>query len=220
LVDAIPMKDKLSILISGALLGLFGILGAGLVGFSQERTAERIEDNQRQALLSQLGALVPSDSFDNDMVTDVIEVSDLRKLGTETTRVYRAKREGQIVALVLSPVVTQGYSGPMQLIVGVRRDGTLAGVRVLTHKETPGLGDKIEVERSDWILGFRDRSLVAPPASRWQVKRDGGDFDQFTGATITPRAVVQGVKSALEFVRSNEVELFGKTTAAEEKGDE
>ena len=214
------MKDKLSILISGALLGLFGILGAGLVGFSQDLTIDQIKENERQALLAQLGTLVPSDTFDNDMVADVIEVSDITRLGTETTRVYRAKRDGRIIAVVLSPVVTQGYSGPMQLIVGARSDGTLAGVRVLTHKETPGLGDKVEAGRSDWILDFRDRSLVSPPASRWKVKRDGGDFDQFTGATITPRAVVRGVKLALEFVRTNEVALFGEMTAAVEKGNE
>jgi len=214
------MRNKRSILISGALLGLFGILGAGLVGFSHDSTAERILENERQALLGQLGALIPADQTDNDMATDVIDVSAPEKLGAETTRVYRAKLDGRIFAVVLSPVITQGYSGSMRLIVGVRRDGTLAGVRVLSHRETPGLGDKVELERSDWILGFDGRSLVSPPASRWAVRRDGGDFDQFTGATITPRAVVQGVRSALEFVRANEVQLFGETLAQTEQGNE
>jgi electron transport complex protein RnfG len=214
------MRNRLSILISGGLLGLFGVLGAGLVGFSHDSTAERIIENERQALLGQLGALIPADQTDNDMATDVIDVSAPEQLGAETTRVYRAKLGGQIFAVVLSPVVTQGYSGSIRLIVGVRRDGTLAGVRVLSHRETPGLGDKVEVERSDWILGFNGRSLVSPPASRWAVKRDGGDFDQFTGATITPRAVVNGVRSALEYVRTNQVQLFGEMLAETEQGDE
>lgn len=214
------MKANLSVLISGGLLGLFGILGAGLVGFSHDITAERIAENERAALLRQLRVIVPSDQADNDLSTDVVEVSAPRRLGADMTRVYRAKRGDQIVAIVLSPVITQGYSGPIRLIVGVRRDGTLAGVRVISHRETPGLGDKIELERSDWILDFNGRSLVSPPASQWRVKRDGGAFDQFTGATITPRAVVRAVKSALEYVRDNEVQLFEKPLAVTETGDE
>jgi electron transport complex protein RnfG len=207
---------NLPILISGALLGLFGVLGAGLVGLSHDLTEARIIQNERESLLRQLRVIVPDDQADNDISTDVIEVSDPSRLGTPTTRVYRAKLSGEIVALVLSPVVTQGYSGSIRLIVGVRQDGTLAGVRVLSHRETPGLGDKIEVERSDWILDFNDRSLVSPPTSQWKVKRDGGAFDQFTGATITPRAVVRGVRSALEFVRQNEVKLFERQPAIAE----
>lgn len=214
------MKTKLSILVSGGLLGIFGILGAGLVGFSHDNTAARIAQNQRDSLLRQLRVLVPNDQADNDMSTDVIEVSAQDSLGVETTRVYRAKLDGRIIAIVLSPVITQGYSGKMRLIVGVWRDETLAGVRVLSHRETPGLGDKIELDRSDWILGFDGRSLVSPPASQWRVKRDGGVFDQFTGATITPRAIVSGVKAALEYVRANQVQLFGQPPAVAEAGNE
>ena len=214
------MKADLSVLISGGLLGLFGILGAGLVGFSHDTTAERIAQNEREALLRQLRVIVPAEQADNDLSTDVVEVSSPSRLGAKATSVYRAKRGDQIVAIVLSPVVTQGYSGPIRLIVGVRRDGTLAGVRVIAHRETPGLGDKIEVERSDWIRDFKGRSLVSPPSSQWRVKRDGGVFDQFTGATITPRAVVRGVKSALEYVRDNEVQLLGEPLAEMETGDE
>jgi electron transport complex protein RnfG len=209
-------SNRLSILFSGALLGVFGIIGAGLVGFSHDNTAARIAENERLALLRQLHVLVAADESDNDMSLDSIEVSDRRALGTDHTRVYRARRNGEISAIVLSPVVTQGYSGPIRLIVGVRRDGTLAGVRVLSHHETPGLGDKIEAERSDWITDFRGRSLGSPPASRWKVKRDGGAFDQFTGATVTPRAVVRGIRGALEYVRANEVRLFGETEVTAE----
>lgn len=211
---------SLPVLISGGLLGVFGILGAGLVGLSHDSTAERIAQNERESLVRQLQLLVPAGQFDNDMSTDFIEVSASEQLGTESTRIYRARRAGQTTAVVLSPILTQGYSGGIRLIVAVRRDGRLAGVRVLGHRETPGLGDKIEAERSDWILGFAGKSLVAPTASAWKVKRDGGVFDQFTGATITPRAVVRGVKAGLEYVRENEVLLFAEDKPTVEKNDE
>lgn len=200
---------SLPVLISGLLLGLFGVLGAALVGFSHEVTADRIARNEREALQQQLRVLVPAQQIDNDMLTDLLEVSAPEALGTQTTRVYRGWRNGQPVAAVLSPVVTQGYSGPIRLIVAIRFDGTLAGVRVLAHRETPGLGDKIEVERSNWILQFEGRSLGDPSSARWKVKRDGGAFDQFTGATVTPRAVVRGIKSALEYFENNRYALFG-----------
>ncbi|MDJ0740400.1 MAG: electron transport complex subunit RsxG [Gammaproteobacteria bacterium] len=202
------MRSAFPVLMSGMLLGLFGVVGAGLVGFSHESTAQRIAQNERQVLLDQLHVLVPPQYVDNDMLDDVVEVSAPEQLGTALTRVYRARRDGAPLAAVLSPVVTQGYSGPIQLIVAIRADGTLAGARVLSHRETPGLGDKVEVERSSWMLGFAGRSLGDPPPARWKVKRDGGVFDQFTGATITPRAVVRGVKAALEYYADNRDGLF------------
>lgn len=209
------MRNAIPILISGLLLGAFGVLGAGLVGLSHEGTAERIARNEREALLDQLHVLVPPHYIDNNLLRDVIEVSAVEQLGTDTTRVYRARMGDQAVAAVFSPVVTQGYSGPIQLIVAIRSDGSLAGARVLTHRETPGLGDKVEVERSSWILGFAGRSLNDPPPSGWKVKRDGGEFDQFTGATITPRAVVRGVKSALEYFAAHRDQLFLEVALAE-----
>ncbi|MCP5303932.1 MAG: electron transport complex subunit RsxG [Chromatiaceae bacterium] len=207
------------VIISGLLLGLFGVLGATMVGLSHEVTAERIAHNEREALLTQLHLLVPAGQTDNDMLSDMIEVSAPAQLGAPLTRVYRARRAGEPVAAVLSPVVTQGYNGPIKLIVAIRHDGTLAGVRVLSHHETPGLGDKIEAERSDWILGFDGKSLDAPAAGRWKVQRDGGVFDQFTGATITPRAVVRGVRSSLEYFADHREQLFAGGTPAE-KHDE
>lgn len=213
------MRNAVPVMMSGLLLGAFGIIGAGLVGLSHEGTAARIADNERQALLDQLHVLVPPQYIDNDLLADVIEVSAPQQLGTATTRVYRARRDGEPFAAVMSPVITQGYSGPIQLIVAVRADGSLAGARVLSHRETPGLGDKIEVERSPWMLGFAGRSLGDPPPSGWKVKRDGGVFDQFTGATITPRAVVSGVKSALEYYAGHRDALF-MNPAGQEKDHE
>lgn len=225
MADAALSKPKpgirgnlVAIVISGLLLGVFGVLGAALVGFSHTETAERIAANERAALLHQLQVLVPPEQIDNDMLSDTITVHAPGKLGTATTLVYRGRNQGVPVAAVLSPVVTQGYSGSISLIVAIRADGTLAGTRVLSHRETPGLGDKIEVERSDWIKGFEGLSLVSPPQSAWKVKRDGGYFDQFTGATVTPRAVVRGVEQALEYFNQHRARLLA-APVPQEKGD-
>jgi electron transport complex protein RnfG len=201
---------------SGLILGLFGVLGATLVGVAHEGTAERIVENERAALQAKLEALVPAADVDNDMLEDVIRVEAPQVLGAPVTRVYRARRDGEPVAVVLSPVVTQGYSGPIQLVVAVGADGRVGGVRVLSHRETPGLGDKIELERNDWILGFQGRSLTDPPASAWKVRRDNGVFDQFTGATVTPRAVVRGVKSTLEYFAAHRDKLFQQPPPAKD----
>jgi electron transport complex protein RnfG len=214
------MKRSLPVLISGALLGLFGIAGAGLVGLSHDVTEERIAQNERDALLQQLEVLLPLDSFDNDPLTDVADISAPELLGTDATRVYRGRKNGEPMAVVLNPVVTQGYSGAIKLIVAIRSDGTLSGVRVLGHRETPGLGDKIEARRSNWIDGFRDKSLLNPTDSGWKVKRDGGTFDQFTGATITPRAVVRGVRSALLYFNDQRLTLFGQAQPVAENKHE
>ena len=121
---------------------------------------------------------------------------------------YRARKAGQPVALVITPVAPDGYSGIIKLLVGINVDGTLNGVRVVTHRETPGLGDAIDEKRSDWIHLFDNRSLLDPPLERWAVRKDGGDFDQLTGATITPRAVVKAVRQTLLYYRDNQDALF------------
>jgi electron transport complex protein RnfG len=209
---------SLPAVISSVLLGLFGVLGAGLVALSHQGTAERIARNERAVLLQQLEEMLPRAEIDNDMLIDVVEVSAPEALGAKMTRVYRGRRDGQPVAAVLSPVIAQGYSGPIRLIVAVRYDGTLAGARVLAHRETPGLGDKIEVERSDWILDFAGKSLLNPPESAWAVRRDGGQFDQFTGATVTPRAVVRGIKASLVYFNENKLRLFEQPQPEESAG--
>lgn len=199
-------------LTAAAVLGFFAILGSALVGLAYQGTAERIAQSEREALLRQLNAILPNDRYDNSLLQGYLDVSIPEALGAETTRVYRARRHGRPVAVILSPVIAQGYSGAINLTVGIRADGSLAGVRVLSHKETPGLGDRIDVEKSPWILGFTGKSLDNPPLARWRVKRDGGDFDQFTGATITPRAVVAAVKKALLWYRKQGLKLFDEPT--------
>ncbi len=142
------------------------------------------------------------------MAQDRIEVSDRERLGADRTVVYRARQGDRPAGVVLTPVVPDGYAGPIRLLVAVLPDGTLGGVRVLSHKETPGLGDKIEEAKSHWVLDFAGKSLDDPPPARWKVRRDGGDFDQFTGATITPRSVVKAVKNALLYVRDKGDALY------------
>ena len=197
------------VLISAAFLFLFAVIGSGLVAYTHDNTAARIAENQRRALLRSLNELVPHDAYDNDIYMDVVYLNNRDLLGSdEPVAVYRARKDGKPVAAVFTPVAPDGYNGDIRLLVAVRQDGTLAGVRVLTHRETPGLGDNIEADRSDWILGFSGKSLDNPALEQWKVKRDGGVFDQFTGATITPRAVVKAVKNTLLYYRAHSGEVF------------
>jgi electron transport complex protein RnfG len=190
------------------LLGGFALLSLGLVALVHDRTEQRIAANERAVLLHTLEILVPPDRFDNDILGDTLTVSDPALGSTQPVAVYRARKNGQPVAAVLSATAPDGYNGAIRLLLAIQADGTLMGVRVLSHNETPGLGDAIEIGKSRWILGFAGRSLNNPPAGCWAVKKDGGDFDQFTGATITPRAVVQAVYGTLEFFRARGRSLF------------
>lgn len=203
---------KHPITIAGFILCAFAIAGTSLVAFTHEFTKERIASNERQTLLHSLNELVPSDTVDNDMVTDTLVVKHPQLLGASQTTVYRGRLMQQPVAAVLTPIVPDGYSGPIKLLVAVRYDGSLGGVRVINHKETPGLGDKIEESRSNWIFSFNDKSLDDPKIEQWKVKRDGGMFDQFTGATVTPRSIVKAVKNALLYVRDHRDALYDKQT--------
>jgi len=199
---------KHPVMLSGLILALFAVAGTGLVAFTHLQTADRIAENERLALLRSLNALVPADSIDNDIISDNSLLDDPERLGGDKIRVYLGRKQGRPVAAVFGSIVPDGYSGPMKLLVAVRMDGTLGGVRVVSHKETPGLGDKMELKKSDWILGFDNRSLSDPLLAGWGVKRDGGVFDQFTGATVTPRSIVKAVKNTLLYFRDNGERLF------------
>jgi len=208
------VRKWLPALISAGVLGVFAVIGSALVGVSYEGTVERIAQNERDALLRQMAAVLPHHLYNNDMLNDHIEVRASGVLSDTPTTVYRARRNGNDVAAIFSPVIASGYAGKIVLLVGVYSDGTISGVRVITHKETPGLGDKIEEKRHPWITGFAGKSLSDPPSDRWAVKRDGGDFDQFTGATITPRSIVAAVKRTLGYFRDNREQIFTPATGA------
>jgi electron transport complex protein RnfG len=202
--------------ITATILLLFAVIGTAMVAATWEGTRERIAANERATLLRKLNQLIAPEHYDNDLLTDSIELP-AGELATSPLRVYRARKQGQPVAVVMNTIAPDGYSGSIYLLVGIHHDGSVAGVRVVKHRETPGLGDDIDEERSDWILGFDGRSLDDPPPGRWAVKKDGGVFDQFTGATITPRAVVRAVQAALLYYRAHRDTLFATPAAPTEQ---
>jgi electron transport complex protein RnfG len=185
------------------------VVAFGVVALVHERTREDIAAAARTRQQQQFAAVLGGTPFDNDPLQDVVELRDLELLGTAApVPVHRARLQGRPVAVIMAAVAPDGYSGHIELLVGVAPDGTLLGVRVTRHTETPGLGDFIELRKSGWIERFAGRSLQSPPVERWQVRRDGGDFDQFTGATVTSRAVVTAVARTLAaFARHREALL-------------
>ena len=212
-----------NILITASLLTLFAAIGAALVGVTFIQTEDDIRYNEKLTLLRKLNNIIPAESYDNDLLLDTIIIKPGRLLSTkEDSLAYRARKNKQNVAVVFSSIAPSGYNGSIHLLVGVNADGSLSGVRVVKHRETPGLGDVVESSRSNWILGFDNKSLSNPDSKHWKVKRDGGVFDQFTGATITPRAVVNAVHDALLYFEKNQDRLFSVNTdqtASEIKAD-
>lgn len=200
-------KNKL--IQTATILTLFAILGAGLVTLSYSVTRDQIAHNEKMVLLRNLNALVPAEDYDNDLFSDTTVVRDPLLLEhKETAMIYRARKEGQPVATIFDTLAPDGYNGKIQLLVGINVEGIILGVRIVSHQETPGLGDLIDIPRSNWVLGFNGHSLTNPTSDKWRVKRDGGIFDQFTGATITPRAVVKAVHRALLLYDKHQKELF------------
>ena len=192
------------------LLALFALLTTNIIAGTYLGTRERIAEEQRKAAEKALLEIVPLERHDNSMLDDTITVgSEATGLGlAQDKSIFVARREQEVVALILPVVAPDGYSGEIELIVGINRDGSIAGVRALAHKETPGLGDKVDLKKSDWILDFNGKSLENPKPERWGVKKDQGYFDQFTGATITPRAVTAAVKRSLEYYAEHRESLL------------
>lgn len=206
-----------AIVIAGGLLLAFVVAGVALVALTYEHTLERIAENQRATLLRQLQTVVPARLHDNRPDQDVIMAESPALLGSvDPLPVYIARRDGEPVAAILTAVAPDGYSGEIRLLVGVLADGTVSGVRVIGHRETPGLGDAIERQRSNWILAFDSRSLGDPSPERWRVTRDNGVFDQITGATITSRAVVEAVRNALTYFETHRDALLGLPTETDD----
>lgn len=203
-----------NMLASARLLGIFALAGSILLAGTYGLTRDRIEQQQRASLQSTLLEVLRDVRYDNALLDDTVQIRD-PLLGTDAAlTAYRARRAGQPVAVLFPVIAPNGYSGAIRLLVGVAADGSLTGVRVLEHRETPGLGDKIETRRSDWIRQFAGLSIGQPPKRQWAVTKDGGNFDSFTGATITPRAVVAAVKNALLYFESNKAALYAAAEPA------
>jgi electron transport complex protein RnfG len=206
-----------SMLNNSLLLGLFAVVTVGLVASIQQLTAPRIVAAERAAQTQILSQLLPAGSFDNLLQDSPITLTADPLLGNSASKTaYIARLNGQPSAVILPVTAPDGYSGAIHLLVAIKANGQLAGVRVLKHKETPGLGDKIELSKSPWVHGFDGKSLRDPVESGWAVKKDQGQFDQFAGATITPRAVVKAVHHALQYFDAHQRELFSPSSKAVE----
>jgi electron transport complex protein RnfG len=192
-------------------LGLFAIITAGTIAVTQAVTEERIEQQVRKAEAAALFEIIPESRHDNDLLSDTVTLDPDPLLGTrQEARGWIARQDGEPVGVILPVIARNGYSGDIHLLVGIDAEGRILGVRVIQHRETPGLGDKIELKKSDWIRSFNGKSLGEPEPDRWAVAKDGGAFDQFTGATITPRAVVEAVKQALVFFEDHHQKLLAR----------
>jgi len=192
-------------------LALFALVTSLILATTNELTYERIEQSEREAAQRALLEIIPLEFHDNDMLMDVQPVPEqywatlgLKKGGN----IHIARDQGQPVAVIIPAVTPDGYSGAISMIIGINFNGSIAGVRVVEHRETPGLGDKVDLKKSDWILSFNGKSLVNPQASGWKVKKEGGDYDQFTGATITPRAVISQVLKTLQYFEDDRERLL------------
>jgi len=188
-------------------LALFAFVTAGVIAIVQLNTKETIQENIASAQAKALYEITPKESVDNDILLNYVELNSeqakknlhINYLGpiSDNAKLYLAQKDGQTHTFLFPVTAPDGYTTAIQLLVGIKADGSVAGVRVVDHKETPGLGDKVELKKSDWILSFNNKSLTQPAIDKWKVKKDGGEFDSFTGATITPRAVINAVKQTL-----------------------
>lgn len=209
---------------AGLSLAIFAFISVFFVAITDKLTAGKIAENQATMLLKALNEIAPKDSYDNDLIASKAFINKTESNKTTSSKadsdfmnntpVYLATKDEKPAIAIFEVTSNKGYSGAITLLVGVNASElSIAGVRVVKHKETPGLGDKMEIKKtppnkSPWVLDFNDKSLSNPELSAWSVKKDNGEFDQFTGATITPRAIVNAVKSTLLYAQDNMDALF------------
>ena len=193
---------------TGAIMVLFTLVFTALMASTYGLTRPAIEASKQESQQRLVNEVLPPASYDNDLLADTVQVQAPAWLGDDATTVHRATLAGAPSALVFETVAPDGYGGPIRLLLAIDADGRVLGVRVTAHRETPGLGDDIEAGRSDWIRRFQGRALGDPPAAGWAVRKDGGKFDAFTGATITPRAVIGAVHRTLQYVAREQEAIF------------
>ena len=188
---------------------VFALIGTALLAITYQLTHDPIARSEEIEKLKLVTQIVPAETYDNDIIKDTAELAADKLLGNDDTTVaYIGRLKGQPSIAVLQVIAPDGYSGKIGLIIAIHSDGRIGGVRVISDKETPGLGDYIEIAKSKWITGFDGKSLDDPRDSDWKVKKDGGSFDYMAGATITPRAVVKAVHKALQYFALHRDELF------------
>ena len=194
---------------NGFLLAAFAIVCTAAIATISQLTKPMIAKQEQLALINTINQLIPEETYDNDIFASCFLVNDDIYLGKgKIQQVFLAKKGDKPVALMLEASTFKGYAGEIKLAVGIFENGEVAGVRVIRHTETPGLGDKIQTNKTDWIYAFDNKSYQEDQDARWEVKKNGGDIDAFTGATITPRAVTHAVKDALIYFANNKQQLF------------
>lgn len=194
----------------------FAFVGTLMLAYMFDITRGPILASEREARMALFKQILPESRYNNELLNETVDIAPNELLGNHLPgKANIARLDNKVSGVILEAIAHDGYSGDIKLLIAINADGTVSGVRVLTHKETPGLGDYIDITRSNWIKNFDKESLAKTPAQQWQVKKDGGQFDYMAGATITPRAVVKAVFKALQFFDQNkETLLMGKTEVA------
>lgn len=211
---------KVTVQSNAKILALFAVVCTAMVALVDLLTANRIAQQEQMQLLDTLHQVVAPERLNNDLYQDCKHVTSADFLGSSDEQTaYIARMDNMPVAVAITSVAPDGYNGKIDLIIAINFDGSVSGVRVLKHSETPGLGDKIEVRKNDWIYSFDNKELNSDNDSRWQVKKDGGMFDQFTGATITPRAIVKAVKNTLLYFDAHKKQLVNNTETCRGSND-
>ncbi len=191
----------------------FVVLVTAVLALTYDKTHELISKSEAEEKLALINQVFPSGISDNDIIHDTMEIAPNALLGnTAPVTAYRARLGGKPAAVMIEATAPDGYSGKITLLIAILANGEISGVRVISHNETPGLGDYIDIAKSPWIRIFDHASLDSVPDAAWHVKKDGGKFDYMTGATITPRAVVKAVHKALEYFAQNRASLFAERT--------
>lgn len=201
---------------TAATMVAFALVGTAMLAYIFNITREPIEKSEAEARQILFKQILPDPQYygssntagGNSLLNNVIEIAPNELLGNHTpSKAYIARQNEQFAAVILEAIAHDGYSGDIKLLIAIRADGSISGVRVLTHKETPGLGDYIDIAHDNWIKLFDNESVNKTPVEQWKVKKDGGKFDYMTGATITPRAVVKAVAKALQYFEQNRASL-------------
>ena len=194
---------------AGVTLGAIAAVCTALVAATYSVTADRIAANEQAWLEQSLTPALSGVFFQGSVTESMLVIPPPHDLpGNDDVIVYRVFAEGEPVAALFVVTARDGYSGSIKILVGVGVDGVVSGIRIVEHSETPGLGDRIEQSRSDWVYQFDGRSLGDPVEARWLIQTDGGDFDQLTGASVTPRAVIKAIRETLVYFAAHRDEIL------------
>lgn len=207
-------------LYSAAVMGAFALILTALMASTYELTRPYISASESEARMRLINDILPPALYNNDLLADYVEIGPVPEIGLDSQgRVYRARLDGKPVALIVPGAATNGYSGRIELVIAMFTDGSLGGIRVVKHKETPGLGDYIDPRKdrnkhAPWVAQFGGQSLQIVPLERWKVRRDGGDFDFRNGATVSARAVTDASGKTLAYAQANRERLFTADTGS------